>query len=121
MPKFIKFEDDWTSSRNRIPDHCHDPIENYLIHGYEPGGFLTAVLSNDLFTAVGRADHINSASLSNIALWIANNAPQGSWGSYERVQAWCKDVDGRRTSFADPIKKAHMWEILSNRHEVTHD
>jgi hypothetical protein len=36
-----------------------EALENYLMHGFMPGGFLTSVLANDLYLAVGRADHWN--------------------------------------------------------------
>jgi hypothetical protein len=32
----------------RVPKDFADPMYNYLVHGYEPGSFFTAVLANDL-------------------------------------------------------------------------
>ena len=42
-----------------IPEHTKGALDRYVDHGLEPGGFLTAVLTNDLFGAVARADSEN--------------------------------------------------------------
>lgn len=97
-----------------IPPHTQEAIENYLIRGYEPGGFVTAVLCNDLFSATGKADHVNRANLWCIVTWIANNAPSASFGDYERMRNWLDDRDGCRTAFAETITKKAMWETLKD-------
>ena len=74
-------------SRN-IPDHVREALERYFVHGFAPGGFCSAVLANDLMSAVQKADHWNQLNLSDIANWVLHNAPNGSWGSYEHVQGW---------------------------------
>ena len=48
-----------------IPDHMHGAVIRYVEDGIEPGGFLEAVLCNDLKGAVMRADAINKARLFN--------------------------------------------------------
>jgi hypothetical protein len=57
-----------------------------------PGGFLTAVLCNDLFLAVSRADHMNQACLSEIAKWIYNSMPMAARGSEDQMMDWCRAV-----------------------------
>lgn len=49
-----------------------------------------AVLCNDLQLAASRADHVNRPELANIALWILNEAPYGSFGNREVVDDWLK-------------------------------
>lgn len=63
-------------------------LEAYIEHGYMPGHFLTAVLSNDLFDAVGRADSYNLSLIPNIVIWIWNEAPSACHGSREKVRTW---------------------------------
>ena len=72
----------------QIPDHARSAFKKYFLHGFAPGSFCTAVLANDLNAAAHRADPWNRANLADIARWIQQNAPRGSWGSYEAVEGW---------------------------------
>ena len=63
-------------------------MRRYLEHGILPGHFLTAVLSNDLIEACGRADDENRAALFEWCRWLVNEAPPGSYGSPEYVKTW---------------------------------
>ena len=66
-------------------------MEGYIEHGWEVGGFLYAVLTNDLFEAVGRADHVNRLLLPAIVSWIYNEAPSACWGDKDRVKTWMEE------------------------------
>jgi hypothetical protein len=46
-----------------IPELTRTGILRYVEQGIQPGGFLTAVLSNDLYNATGKADRQNLAAL----------------------------------------------------------
>lgn len=50
-----------------FPDHTRDALTSCVEHGYEPGGFLQAVLDNNLVLAAGRADEANRRHLAFIA------------------------------------------------------
>ncbi len=63
-------------------------IRQYVDHRVPPGGFLFAVLSNDLYEAVGRADDLNRANLPAIAEYVRWNIPVACRGSVEAVRAW---------------------------------
>jgi hypothetical protein len=74
-------------------------LEAILTHvklgtGYT-GHFVTAVLENNLVSAVGHADSHNSKALPEIVRFLYNNVPAGCWGSPEKVQEWkgTEDVD----------------------------
>jgi len=58
-----------------IPENTRGSIMRYMEHGIQPGSFLTAVLSNDLYNATGRADRGNLAALPAIVRWFANKCP----------------------------------------------
>ena len=58
-----------------VPDHIMPSLINFVEKGWEPGGFLQAVLTNDLFGAVGLADDINRSRLHNITVFIHNVFP----------------------------------------------
>ena len=64
-----------------IPVHTQRIISDYVEHRYHPGGFIEAVLSNDLFGAVARADKDNLAALPEIVKFIYNQTPSNCWGS----------------------------------------
>lgn len=85
--------------RHLIPAHMWGGVERYLLHGIPPGGFLTAVLSNDLMGAFGKADDENTAAMRNWAMFIYNYMPNGCHGSPEKVRAWL-------ASFADRDEQA---------------
>ena len=80
-------------------------LEHYLMRGYEPGGFTTAVLAGDLFGAVARADHWNKPAIAEIVQAVVHFCPAHAVGSYEAVEAWCADVDGRRSKYV-------TWKLL---------
>ncbi len=74
-----------------IPDELKRGLDDYAQHGTPTGGFLRAVLANDLMEAVGRADDNNVRLLKEICSYIYNEMPSrhtGCWGSYEAVDAW---------------------------------
>lgn len=64
------------------------PLDDYLEYGHPVGGFLQAVLSNQLFEAVGRADLENRARLAEYVSYLYNHAPMYCRGSEERVREW---------------------------------
>lgn len=71
-----------------VPEHTRDTLVNYIEMGLPPGGFVQAVITNNLTEAFGRADHINSRHLATIVAWMYSFAPSGCWGSVDRVNTW---------------------------------
>jgi len=71
-----------------IPPHMMDGLTRYIEHGIAPGGFLTAVLENNLREACARADDINIRNLPAYIAYLYNDAPSACWGSPEKVDAW---------------------------------
>jgi hypothetical protein len=61
------------------------------------GGFLRAVLENDLRTAVARADDYNMATLRDIVTFIYSELPRNCWGSPERVSTWLGETTQKET------------------------
>lgn len=66
-----------------------------------PGGFLTAVLKNDLAEACGRADYQNAVMLWQIVSYIWNELPAACWGSPQPVDAWLERAKALREEAAD--------------------
>jgi hypothetical protein len=96
-------------------NYTDEGLENYLMSGFEPGGFLTAVLANDLYMAVGRADHYNH--LPRIVNEVTFKMPSIAWGSYAAVKDWCADKDGRRSYYAEHVKQEYTMRVLRDEHK----
>lgn len=75
-------------TRRPIKPEMIEGLVRYKDHRIETGGFLRAVLENDLKEAVQRADLENQRSLCSIVAWCYNNMPAHAWGSPERVRLW---------------------------------
>lgn len=77
-----------TSTAPGIPARTLDALHMYECKGIPTGGFLYAVLTNDLFAAVEAADTDNIKALKAICEYVYNQLPAGAWGSPEKVKAW---------------------------------
>jgi len=71
-----------------IPPHMLAGLQRYIGHGEPVGGFLTAVLENDLIEACSRADDVNLENLPAYAAFLYARAPRDCYGSPEKVAAW---------------------------------
>jgi hypothetical protein len=84
-------------------------LMHYFLLGYEPGGALQAILSNDLFDAVGRSDEDTMRAMSQIVTWIYSFAPRTAKGSREAVAAYVHnpvaDLVQASPCFADGLKR----------------
>ena len=67
-----------------------ESIDRYVQHGIPCGGFLTAVLENNLMEAMGRADESSKINLCEICRYIYNDIPSNAHGSPASVQAYLK-------------------------------
>lgn len=82
-------------------------LDNYGTDGVPTGGFLRAVLSNDLFLALRKADIDNQHDIFEIVHYVYNELPGNCWGSKEAVAAWLeKKDDERRDAAADKHSEA---------------
>lgn len=73
-----------------IPGHMLGGIKRYILNGIPPGGFLSALLSNDFMGAVGKADDENCRRLHGWAQFLYNYAPNGCHGSPDAFSEWIK-------------------------------
>ena len=72
----------------RIPMDTIQGIVEYIENRITPGGFLEAVLSNDLKETYARADNNNLFAIPAIVHYLYNRAPLACWGSPEKVEKW---------------------------------
>ena len=71
-----------------VPDAMIGGVKRYIERGTRPGHFLSAVIVNDLYEAVGRADESNSKALSAWVKFFYNDAPGSCWGSENALNHW---------------------------------
>lgn len=83
----------YTERGFHIPAHLLEGLERYIKYGEVPGDFLSAVIENDLKEAVGRADSEVIQNLPAYVFFLYNKAPQGCWGSREKLRAWIAKFD----------------------------
>lgn len=79
------------SAENALVDECpvniREGVARYL-KGCTPGGFLRAVLENDLSVAVWSADTQSLAKLPEVMAYVDREVPPRARGSRERVRLW---------------------------------
>jgi len=85
----------------------------YRDEGVPPGSFLEAVLANDLWQSVSKADEDNLLTLHHIVAWLHWNMPGDIWKSHERIESHLKECSRKRHySFASRKRQAQR-EIAS--------
>ena len=86
-------------SKNRLWEslsHWHvdrefaEPMFNYLVYGFEPGGFFKGWYANDA-TSIIRSHPANTVgALKDLMKWMVNCMPDPAWGSHDKVNNWLK-------------------------------
>ena len=79
-----------------VPPHIVSALFRYLNSRISPGGFLTAVLLNDLFSAIGCADKQSLVGLPGLCRFIYCSVDGRAHGSPEKVSAWLKVLDNEQ-------------------------
>ena len=63
-------------------------IDRWVSDGVPTGGFLEAVLSNNLKQSIGLGDDSAIDNLPHIVAYLYNDCPFDCWGSYEKLRNW---------------------------------
>jgi hypothetical protein len=107
-----------TFSKWEVDKDFADPMYNYLVYGYEPGSFFTAVLANDFMAAMLKSHPSNTIpALKRLVGWINDCMPTDAYGSYTAVKDWCQlDDDYRRYCLEQHhllyTTKEEVWKTL---------
>lgn len=80
----------WDGQYAVIPETTRESMMAYVEDRREPGGFLSAVICNDLINAVCRADKDNLFVIKEIVQWFYNVAPMGCFGGKQKMVLWLK-------------------------------
>lgn len=71
-----------------LPEPAQESMQAYIETGRPVGGFLTAVLENNLTESFARADFHNRHFMLDYANFLYNEAPSECWGDKEAVRDW---------------------------------
>ena len=96
---------------DRLPVDLAGDVLRWIIWATPQGGFINAVLLNDLYSAAGRAGEKNAPDLH---LWasLLNYLPLGSWGSAQAIQAWRGLVfDAEQGLALSPAFVSSYWRL----------
>jgi len=109
----------WETGLTKIPAHMHGGIQRYMTHGISPGGFLYAVLSNDLKGAFCKADDVNRCWLQQWIEYVILDLPALAQGSQERVQTWMSHngLSGMNEYYARRAAEIEAEDASTDLHE----
>jgi hypothetical protein len=112
-----------TFSKWDVPRDFADPMANYLVYGYEPGGFFTALLANDFFAAIQSSHPANTVEAFKCLVgWINDCMPPEAYSSYHRVGEWLHLREDRRRAVLEKYELIYTEQeeiMLALRDEST--
>ena len=103
-----------------VPGEYAQHVCSYLINGWHPGSFYTAVFANDFTSAMCRSHPSNALDgLQNLSKWIVAWMPKEAWGSYDAVENWIKMSDDDRRTVLEQARliyttKSEVMAILKS-------
>jgi hypothetical protein len=109
-----------TFAQWHVEHEYHQHVTSYLVHGFDPGSFYTAVFAND-FAGAMRSSHPGNQvdGLKNLAGWMQERMPRESWGSREAVKRWLALDEAERRAVLEYHQlvydtKTEMWLVLKD-------
>ena len=79
-----------------LPEHLRNSIDRYVKDGRPTGGFLQAIIENDLAGAVARADDDNVRLIHVIVNYFYFECPNGCWGKQGKFKEWIEAKHNER-------------------------
>lgn len=73
---------------DRLPEPYRHAIIQWIDSGVIPGGFLQAVIMNDLKQTLMFADEDAQIHLKTIVSFFMNEVPDSAWGSADNAARW---------------------------------
>jgi len=70
----------------QLPQHIREDFRMYIEQGVPQGGFMTALLSNNLKETFARADQRNNSYIPAYVDFLYWSVPADIWGSEEKVK-----------------------------------
>ena len=79
---------EWDKVPSTVPPLVVKSLKNYVENRVKPGGFLSAVLANNLKAAIMSADPQSLAGLKSLVMFIYDYIPGNCHGSYQDMNRW---------------------------------
>lgn len=96
-----------------IPRHTLLAINDYIIYGMKPGGFLTAIITKKVAYAVFIADAENAKHFVDVVKMIEYGLPTKCKGTMGKVNQWCAMTDEKRLKYLMAMHWIHdTFELL---------
>lgn len=86
----------------QIRKNIIEGMNRFVCYHRGVGHFLTAVLSNDMREAFGRADADNQKTMFQIVSYCHNEIPGNCWGTPEKVKRWIEQGEGSTPHLTAP-------------------
>jgi hypothetical protein len=97
-----------TFSKWEVPQDFADPMYNYMVFGFSPGGCFTAILANDWTCAISSSHPANTVqALKALTNWILDVLPVESYGNYEAVMFWLAITNSERRDYLERLRLIH--------------
>jgi hypothetical protein len=80
-------------AESKVPDHLREGLMLYVAQGILPGGFMQAVLANNLREAMRRGSYGGIVALPALVDFLTWHLPAEAWGSVAHVLAWTTTPD----------------------------
>jgi len=97
-----------TFAKWEVPQDFADPMYNYMVFGFSPGGCFTAILANDWTRAISSSHPANTVqALKALTNWIIDVLPVESYGNYEAVKFWLAITNSERRDYLERLRLIH--------------
>ena len=108
------------SYHQSFPMNWCDELENYIVHGFEPGSFHRNLYANNLAGATQTSDSLNEWGwITYFIEFLCQTAPAECWGNNEKVERWLKLSKTTRYKICHEnglllTPQEATWDILEN-------
>ena len=114
-----------SATRWTVPREYFDPLYNYLVHGFAPGSFWSAVLANDFASAMQHSHPSNSIPhLKHVVGWMRDSWPAGTYGDRDTVILWMDLEPGHRRRILESSRLIYSEQeevMLALKNVRTHE
>ncbi|MFA6132588.1 MAG: hypothetical protein WC869_01075 [Phycisphaerae bacterium] len=111
----------FTGRYTAIPECTKHGLREWVLHAQTPGHFVEAVLCNDMYAAMDRADQDNQDALLLIMTWMKWKCPTEAWLCPSRRRA-VQGLDAEReakTFRDDSREQLYLFKGLLHREAVS--
>ena len=114
-----------SATRWTVPREYFEPLYNYLVYGFEPGSFWSAVIANDFMRAMQHSHPSNSIPhLKHVVGWMLDSWPADSYGDRDTVILWMDLESGHRRRILESSRLIYSEQeevMMALKNVCTHE